>query len=190
MHLIFGLGNIGKEYKNTRHNAGFMVIDYLSKKWNITIKKVKHLALFGKGEISFEGIKEDIILAKPLTYMNLSGRAVKPFSEYFMIPVSHIIIVHDDIDLRLGNIKIKTGGSDAGHKGIRSIINLVNPDFIRVRVGIGRPENSGQVVADYVLSTFDEDEKALITESIKRASEAIETTIFKGLDEAQRQFNR
>jgi len=189
MHLIFGLGNIGEEYKNTRHNVGFMVIDYLSKKWNITLKKVKYFALFGKGEISFEKIKEGVILTKPLTYMNLSGRAVKPFSEYFMIPASHIIIVHDDIDLRLGNIRIKTGGSDAGHKGIRSIINLINPDFVRVRIGIGRPEDRKQVT-DYVLSTFYEDEKTLITDSIERASEAIETIIFKGLNEAQRQFNK
>jgi len=189
MYVIFGLGNIGEEYKNTRHNVGFMVIDYLSKKWGIALKKAKYSTFFGKGEVSFEEKTEEVVLAKPLTFMNLSGRAVKPLSKYFMVPPSNIIILHDDIDLHLGNIRVKMGGSDAGHKGIHSISSLMGPGFIRVRIGIGRPENKEQVV-DYVLSTFDNDEKSLIADSIKRATKAVETIVFKGLNEAQRQLNR
>jgi PTH1 family peptidyl-tRNA hydrolase len=189
MNIIFGLGNIGEEYKNTRHNVGFMVIDSLAKKWGIPMKKVKYSALFGKGEVSVEDKNESIVLAKPLTYMNLSGKAVKPLSEFFMIPTSHIIVVHDDIDLMLGNIRIKQGGGDAGHKGIRSISNLIGPGYIRVRVGIGKPEEKNEVI-DYVTSIFKKEEKSFINEAIKRASEAIEIIIFQGLRKAQGQFNQ
>jgi PTH1 family peptidyl-tRNA hydrolase len=186
--MIIGLGNIGEEYKNTRHNVGFMVIDCLIMKWNISLKKAKYSALLGKGKISSERKEEEVVIAKPLTFMNLSGRAVKPLSDYFMVPASNIIVVHDDIDLKLGKIKIKIGGSDAGHKGISSIAGLIGPDFIRIRIGIGRP-NSKREVPDYVLATFDNDEKPLIADSIKRVADAIETIIFNGLSEAQRKFN-
>lgn len=189
MFLIVGLGNIGEEYEKTRHNVGFMTIDALSKAWKIKLKTVKFSSVFGKGEVSFENKKEIVIIAKPLTFMNLSGRAVKPMSESFSIPVSNIIVVHDDLDLPIGSIRIRKDGGDAGHKGIKSIYELMDKNIIRIRLGIGRPEDKNQVV-DFVLSKFTKDEEAVIKETIKDTIVAIETIINKGLEEAQRNFNK
>lgn len=189
MYLIVGLGNIGEEYEKTRHNVGFMTIDALSKAWKIRLKAVKFSAVFGKGEISFENKKENVIIAKPLTFMNLSGRAVKPLSEYFSIPAGHIIVVHDDLDLPIGSIRIRKDGGDAGHKGIKSIYELMDKNIIRLRLGIGRPEDKNQVV-DFVLSKFTKEEEPIINEIIKNTVMAIETIINKGLEEAQRIFNK
>ncbi len=189
MHLIVGLGNIGEEYKYTRHNVGFMVVDAFAKEWRIPLRTVKFSALFGIGELSKGEKTEKVIIAKPLTFMNLSGRAVKPLKDAFVIPSENIIVIHDDIDLPIGSIRIKTDGNDAGHKGIRSIYSLVEKNIIRVRMGIGRPYEKSQVV-NYVLSTFGKDEVSLLKETIKNAVKSIETIIFSGLEEAQRNFNR
>lgn len=189
MYLIVGLGNIGLNYKDTRHNIGFMVIDALAKKWRIPLKKVKYFTLFGQGVVEGKDMREDIVLAKPLTYMNLSGRAVKPLMEHFMLPPSHLIVVHDDLDLPTGSIRIKFAGGDAGHKGIRSILSMLDEDFIKVRIGIGKPDTKGKTI-DHVLSRFDREEEQFIKEAINKATNAIETIIFKGLSEAQNSFNR
>lgn len=189
MYLIIGLGNIGKEFENTRHNVGFMVIDELSKMWKIKVSFAKYNALYGKGSVNIDGVEHNVILAKPLTYMNLSGRAVKQLMDGFLVPPSHVVVIHDDLDLPLGTIRIKVGGSDAGHKGVRSIKALVEDPFIRVRIGIGRPLNKEDVV-DYVLQEFSKDEKFAITDAIKRASKAIEIIISKGVEVAQREFNQ
>ncbi|BAL81445.1 aminoacyl-tRNA hydrolase [Caldisericum exile] len=189
MHLIIGLGNIGKEYENTRHNVGFMVIDELSKAWKIKVNFAKFNALYGKGTVNISGNEYNIILAKPLTYMNLSGRAVKQLMDGFLVPSTHIIVIHDDLDLPLGTLRIKVGGSDAGHKGVRSIKELVEDPIIRVRIGIGRPINKEEVV-NYVLEEFGKDEKFAILDVIKRSVKAIETIISKGVEVAQREFNQ
>jgi len=189
MYLIVGLGNIGEEYKETRHNVGFMVIDALSKEWGIKINFAKYNAFFGKGNITLDGKSFEVILAKPLTYMNLSGRAVKQLLDGFLVLPSHTIIIHDDLDLPLGSIRIKLGGSDAGHKGVKSIKELVSEPTIRVRIGIGRPQNKSEVV-DFVLSPFTREEKEVLKETIKTSIKAIETIIAKGLEAAQREFNK
>lgn len=189
MYLIAGLGNIGPEFDETRHNAGFMAIDAIAKSWRIKLKTVKHSAVFGTGEISFEDKKEKVILAKPLTFMNISGRAIKPLCDSFSIPVDRLIVVHDDIDLPVGSLRIRRNGNHAGHKGIRSIYELVDKNFIRIRIGIGRPLEKSEVV-DFVLARFSKEEEKIIKEILNDTIHAIETIIFKGLEEAQRKFNR
>jgi PTH1 family peptidyl-tRNA hydrolase len=188
MFLIVGLGNVGNESEGTRHNAGFVVVDELSRRWRIPLRTIKFQSYFGKGAIKRFGKEEHIVLAKPLTYMNLSGRAVKPLKEAFELPGDNIIIIHDDLDLPLGKIRIKRNGGDGGHKGLYSIISMTGPSFIRVRVGIGRPENKDNVV-DYVLSKFRKNELPLFEESVIDASDAVEQIIFFGLEKAQNIFN-
>jgi len=189
MNLIVGLGNIGKEYEGTRHNVGFMVIDELAKVWGLKVNIAKFNALIGRGIAKIDGREFNVILAKPLTYMNLSGRAVKQLMDGFLVLPSNTIVIHDDLDLPLGTIRIKIGGSDAGHKGVRSIKEVVEDPVIRVRIGIGRPERKEDVVS-FVLEEFTFDEKPVIKEAIKNAVKAIETIIKDGVPEAQRQFNR
>jgi PTH1 family peptidyl-tRNA hydrolase len=188
MYLIVGLGNIGKEYANTRHNVGFMVIDELSKLWKLKVNFAKNNALIGRGSITIDAETYNVILAKPLTYMNLSGRAVKQLMSDFLVPPSHIIVVHDDLDLPLGKIRIRVGGNDAGHKGVRSIKELIEEPIIRVRIGIGRPDDKSDVI-DFVLSPFSEEEKPAINQAIKDAAKAVETIVSKGVEIAQREFN-
>lgn len=190
MYLIVGLGNIGEEFEGTRHNVGFMAIDVLSKIYKIKLKQVKHSSIFGKGEVTFsDKKKENIILAKPLTFMNLSGRAVKPLCEYFSIPQDHLIVIQDDIDLPIGSIRIRKDGNHAGHKGIRSIYEIMDSNFIRIRIGIGRPEDKSKVV-DFVLSRFNKTEDEVIREVLKDTAKAIDVIIESSLEEAQRRFNR
>jgi len=189
MYAIVGLGNVGEEYKDTRHNAGFMVIDELSRRWNITLKRVKFLSFFGKGEIKRNSNKEDVVLAKPLTYMNLSGNAVKPLIDSLVIPTSHLIIIHDDLDIPVGKFRIRVGGGDGGHKGIISILSLIESDFIRIKVGIGQPVSKSGVI-DFVLSRFDKEEKLVIKHTVKGAADAIELIIFEGIEKAQTIYNR
>ena len=189
MFLIVGLGNVGDEFKGTRHNAGFVVVDELSRRWRISLKKIKFQSFFGEGIVKGYGKEQKIVLAKPLTYMNLSGRAVKPLMDALELSDENIIIIHDDLDLPLGEIKIKRGGGDGGHKGLYSIISLIGPSFIRVRVGIGRPGSKEDVV-DYVLSRFKKNETILFNESVVDAADATEQIIFSGLDLAQNMFNR
>ncbi|MGB9695004.1 MAG: aminoacyl-tRNA hydrolase [Caldisericaceae bacterium] len=189
MFLIIGLGNIGKDYELTRHNIGFMVVDLLAKKWGVRLKTMKHSAIFGKGLATYGGFEEEVVLAKPLTYMNSSGRAVKPLADAFSVMPNHIIVIHDDVDLALGRMKVKVRGSSAGHKGVSSIMELVSDDFVRIRIGIGRPQEKKDV-PDYVLSPFASQEFPIVKEMISLACDSVETIIFKGVEEASRNFNR
>lgn len=189
MHLIVGLGNIGKEYEDTRHNIGFMVVDRLSKEWKIKINFAKYNALFGRGIVNIHDVAYEVMLAKPLTYMNLSGRAVRQLQDGFMVLSDHIIVVHDDIDLPLGSMRIKVGGSSAGHKGVKSIKELIQEPIIRVRIGIGRPEHKEEVV-DFVLSPFTKDEKVVLNDVIDKSVNAISLIISQGVEVAQREYNR
>ncbi len=184
MFLIVGLGNIGDEYVNTRHNAGFMVVDILASRWKIVPKKIKYQSFYNKGVIKRDGKTGTVVLAKPLTYMNLSGRAVKPLQYAFEIPTDHIIVIHDDLDLPVGTVRIKKGGGDGGHKGLYSIISLIGSSFIRVRVGIGRPKSKEDVI-DYVLSPFKKSELDIVNEFLVSAADAVEDIIFLGVEKAQ-----
>lgn len=169
MKAIVALGNTGNKYKKTRHNAGFMVIDHLAKEQRIPLKTEKHNALFGKGIIR----DVEVIIAKPTTFMNLSGNAVKKILYKFSVDIDDLLVVHDDIDLLPGKVKKKKGGGDAGHRGIRSIIQMLGTrDFSRVRIGIGRPEDDTDI-SDWVLHSFSKEEKDSFNQSLDLAIEKI-----------------
>jgi PTH1 family peptidyl-tRNA hydrolase len=183
--LIIGLGNPGKEYRLTRHNVGFRVVDRLAREQGIQFKKRREGAQVGEGRVG----REKVILAKPLTYMNKSGIAVEKLVKASGIPLDRLVVVHDDLDLSCGRMKIKEKGGHGGHKGVQSLIEqLGSADFLRVKVGIGKPESPEQG-ADYVLSPFAGDERALVKESVGQAVEAIEAIIVSGKDQAMNMYN-
>ena len=183
--LIIGLGNPGKGYRSTRHNVGFRVVDRLAREQGIQFNKRRGGAQVGEGRVG----REKVILAKPLTYMNKSGVAVKKLVRASDIPLDHLVVVHDDLDLACGRMKIKETGGHGGHKGVQSIIEqLGSTDFLRVKVGIGKPPDPEEG-ADYVLSPFAADERALVKESVEQAVEAIEAIIVSGKDKAMNRYN-
>jgi len=185
MWLIIGLGNPGKEYRLTRHNMGFRVVDRLAREQGIQFNKRRGGARIGEGRVG----REKVILAKPLTYMNKSGAAVKKLVKVLGIPLDHLVVVHDDLDLACGRMKIKEKGGHGGHKGVQSIIEqLGNTDFLRVKVGIGKPPDPEEG-ADYVLSPFAANERALVKESVEQAVEAIEAIIVSGKDQSMNRYN-
>lgn len=186
MYTIVGLGNPKTEYKNTRHNIGFDVIDILADKYNIVTGIRKHQAFCGKGFIG----NEKAVLAMPQTYMNLSGDSVREIVNYYKIDTEkELIIVYDDVDLDVGQIRIRKKGSAGGHNGMKSIIRqLGTENFIRIRMGVGA-KPKGYDLADYVLGHFSADERELMDESIIRATEAIRVIIEDGVDMAMNQFN-
>ena len=173
MFLILGLGNPGPRYELTRHNAGFLVLDNLADKYKIKLTQHKYRSLYGKGEI--EGLP--VILAKPMTYMNESGKAVKALLSAFNLSPKQILVTHDDIDLPLGKIKTKVKGGDGGQLGIRSTIEtLQTREFYRVRIGVDRPEDREEIV-DYVLSPFTEEESGLLNNVMNKAVQTIEAAL-------------
>ena len=173
MLLILGLGNPGPRYELTRHNAGFLVLDNLADKYKIKLTQHKYRSLYGKGEI--EGLP--VILAKPMTYMNESGKAVKALLSAFNLSPEQILVTHDDIDLPLGKIKTKLKGGDGGQLGIRSTIEtLQTREFYRVRIGVDRPEDREEIV-DYVLSPFTEEESGLLNNVMNKAVQTIEAAL-------------
>jgi PTH1 family peptidyl-tRNA hydrolase len=183
--LIIGLGNPGKSYRLTKHNTGFRVVDRFAEKKGIKIKRRLGKMQVGEGRIG----TERVVIAKPLAYMNRSGSVVKKLIGELGISLDHLVVVHDDLDLAIGRVKIKKAGGHGGHKGVRSIIEQVgSPNFLRVKVGIDKPQNPEEG-ADYVLSPFDDEQLPLAEESIKQASEAIEAVIVSGKDEAMSRYN-
>ncbi len=186
VHLVAGLGNPGQTYADTRHNAGFLVIDALADRHGIGIQRQKFEVHFGRGRIG--GI--DVVLAKPQGFMNRSGLPLRRLADYFRISCRQVIIVHDDIDLAFERLKIKEKGGDGGHKGIRSVIDAFGDNqFARVRVGVGRPQFDGDVV-NHVLNQFDSDERAKLDELIQQACQAIETILCKGTKEGMNRYNQ
>jgi len=183
--LIVGLGNPGDTYVKTRHNAGFMVLDEVAESFSISIEKRKFEALFGRGLI--EGF--EVILAKPMAFMNLSGIPVQKILNYFKIPFDDMLVIHDDIDLAFGRLQIKENGGHGGHKGLKSIIKTVgSSNFVRLRIGIGRSEeNIG--VANYVLGQFSTNEKKILDRITKRARDAVVATTCKSAKKAMNIFN-
>ena len=182
--LIVGLGNIGAEYVNTRHNIGFKVVDFLAKKEGITFETVK---LGSLAEYKFKG--RTFLLLKPNTFMNLSGKAVKYWMEKENIPLENILIVTDDLNLSFGTIRIRKKGSDGGHNGLKSIHSLLNTtDYTRFRFGISDEFKKGKQV-DYVLGDWDEDEKAKLLERLELASEIIKSFGTAGLENTMTTFN-
>lgn len=187
MIVIAGLGNPGREYENTRHNAGFMTIDALAKKYGIDVSEKKHKALIGKGVIN----GKKVILAKPQTYMNSSGESLRELFDYYKPDLeTEIIVVYDDITLDIGNIRVRKKGSAGGHNGMKSIIlHLGSQDFQRVRVGIGE-KPSRMDLADWVLSHFPKEETENLENGFSEAVKAVEMLIEGDVDEAMNRFNR
>lgn len=184
MYVIVGLGNPGRKYDGTRHNVGFDVIDILAKKYGITLG-LKHKALAGTGIIN----SNKVILAKPQTYMNLSGESVRDIMNYYGVDADKLIVIYDDFDTDLGKIRIRKKGSAGSHNGMKSIIYQIQDDqFPRVRVGIGRPEK--QVLANFVLSRFTGDDKIEAQNGIEKAADAIEVLLDEGIDIAMNKFNK
>lgn len=186
MYLIVGLGNPGREYENTRHNAGYMVVDALAEKCGIDILEKKHKALIGKGMVA----GQKCILMKPLTYMNLSGESVIDACQYYKVdPALELIVISDDISLDVGKLRIRKKGSAGGHNGLKNIIaHFGNDTFMRLKVGVGnKPPRMD--LADYVLGRFTEDERKLMRETAKRGAQAIEAILTEGPDKAMNLFN-
>lgn len=185
MKLIVGLGNPGDEYIRTRHNVGFMVADLLADKGRIPLNQSKFKAIIGRGKTG----SDDVIVAKPQTYMNRSGESVSSLLFFYKLNPSDCIVICDDLELPAGKIRIREKGGHGGHNGLRSIIEQIgSQDFLRVRVGIGRPSDQSRV-SDYVLSPFLKDEITLIEDAIERASNAVEAIIVEGLVAAMNRFN-
>jgi PTH1 family peptidyl-tRNA hydrolase len=187
MWLVVGLGNPGKKYEANRHNVGFMALDEIARAESLGDFREKFSALFSRGKASFG----EVALLKPMTFMNLSGDSVQPSAAFLKIAPSEIIVIHDELDVPFGDVRIKFGGGHAGHNGLRSLIDrLGTPDFIRVRVGISRPppEFRGDV-ADYVLANFDSSEKAELPKVIDRAVAAATAIPVHGLDVAMNRLN-
>lgn len=183
--LIIGLGNYGREYRLNRHNVGFMVIDKLCQISTINLSRIQLKALVGSGD--FAGNK--IILAKPQTYMNLSGLAVASLVRFYKVPLENLLIIHDDLDLSLGTIRLRPTGGSAGQKGMVSIIEkLGTQDFPRLRIGIGRPPGRMEA-ADYVLQNFPASDQELLSLTINRATEMVKSFICDGLQQAMNQYN-
>ncbi|WP_042147502.1 aminoacyl-tRNA hydrolase [Paucisalibacillus sp. EB02] len=185
MKCIVGLGNPGKKYQSTRHNIGFMVIDELLSRHNLSLNKDKFKGKYAQAIIN----GEKVLLLEPQTYMNLSGESLRPLMEYYDIDVEDVIVIYDDLDLPTGKVRLRQKGGHGGHNGIRSIIDhLGTKDFKRIRLGVGRPTSPIPVV-DYVLGPFPKEEHPLVRESIQKAADACERWMEKQYEEVMNEFN-
>jgi PTH1 family peptidyl-tRNA hydrolase len=192
MKLIVGLGNPGRGYAHNRHNIGFMCLSHFARKQGIRFDSKRGKARTGIGEVAGEWV----ILARPQTFMNLSGQSVNRLVTRFNIALSDLIVIHDDLDLPLGKIRLRCGGGSGGHKGVSSIISsLGDQNFPRLRVGIGRPAlaeshaETGEGIISYVLSDFTPEEKQTVAQVIPRVSEAIRYLLTEGLSAAMNKYN-
>lgn len=185
--MIAGLGNPGAKYRKTRHNLGFMVLDGLAEQAGIKIAKERAKALIGRGRIG----SRETILAKPQTFMNLSGISVAGLMRHWRLKPDKLIVVYDELDLPFGRIRLAWGGGPGGHKGVASVIeHLGSRNFTRLRLGIDRPEEEGLRAKEYVLKTFKPREKERLPAIISRGAEAVEKVLSSGLAAAQTEFNR
>ena len=187
MYIIVGLGNPTRKYEGTKHNVGFDAIDYLVDEYNIPSSGLGHKAMYGKGMIA--GHK--VTLAKPMTYMNLSGESARELVNYYKIdPEQELIVVYDDISLEPGQIRIRKKGSAGGHNGIKNIIaNLGTDRFQRIKIGVGEKPKEWDL-ADYVLSPFSREERAKVDEAISHAAKALELMLSDETDAAMNEYNR
>jgi len=181
--LIVGLGNPGREYRGTRHNVGFEVIDALAKRYRIPVRSKRNKALVGEGLIA----GEPVVLAKPRTFMNLSGTSVAGLARRYRLTPEEVLVIVDDVNLPLGRLRIRPRGSAGGHKGLKSIIrHLGSEEFARLRMGIGSPNRAA---VDYVLSKFKRAERSSVRAMVRQAADAVTTFLAEGIESAMNEFN-
>lgn len=185
MFVIAGLGNPGKQYENTRHNIGFIAVNYLAAKHNIDISKIKFKGILGEGKIA----GERVIILKPQTFMNLSGESIAEVLNFYKLKNENLIVIHDDISLSIGRIRIRKKGSDGGHNGLKSIIYQTKSDsFTRIKIGVGDKPNEWDL-ADWVLGKFSDDDIKVLSKSVEIAADAVEEIIKNGAESAMNKFN-
>ena len=184
--LLVCLGNPGDQYENTRHNVGFMVADEIADRANVPIQKLKYKAL--TNTVTLGGQK--VLVMKPITYMNLSGEAVRQAVDFYKVPADHVLVVSDDTALAVGRLRIRKGGSAGGHNGLKNIIQHLGTDqFPRVRLGVGEKPHPDYDLADWVLGRFQGEDKKAIDAAVKKAADAIECILSQGLDKGMNRFN-
>ena len=184
--LVVGLGNVGDKYENTRHNVGFEVADELAGRARVPLQKLKYRALTNTVEIG----GEKVLLMKPVTYMNLSGEAVRQAADFYKVAPDHVLVVSDDVSLPVGRLRIRKSGSAGGHNGLKNIIQQLGTDqFPRLKVGVGEKPHPDYDLADWVLGKFVGEDKKTIDAAIKRAADAVECYIQDGPDKAMSRFN-
>ena len=183
MKAIVGLGNPGAEYKGTRHNIGFEVVDELARRWHVDVEVL---------EVGWRAVavakEHESLLAKPTTFMNLSGEAVLSVGSFYKINLSDWLVVVDDVNLPLGRLRMRTMGSAGGHNGLKSVIQHIGPDFARLRIGVGRGDPKWDL-ADHVLARFEQEERRPVEEAIGRAADAVEMFVAEGIEPAMNRFN-
>lgn len=185
MYLIIGLGNPEADYANTRHNMGFNVINKLSEKYDIEVKKDKFKALFGTGVI--EG--EKVILIKPQTFMNLSGEAVQEFVNFYTVPLENMLVIYDDVDVEPGKIRIRKSGSSGSHNGMKSVVSSLSSEkFPRIRVGIGKPHEHFDMIA-HVIGGINEEDKQCLDKGVELATDAVVEILKNSIDIAMNKYN-
>ncbi|MEM1024424.1 MAG: aminoacyl-tRNA hydrolase [Myxococcota bacterium] len=186
MHFVVGLGNPGAKYADTRHNVGFWVIDRLADEAGVTVFEKKFKARLARARVG----GEDCILMKPETFMNLSGESVGPALGFHKTSVDHLIVIHDDLDLDVGRLKLKKGGGHGGHNGLRSLAqHLPSSGYARVRIGIGRPPPRWDT-SSYVLGRFGSEEASSVDGAVDEAADAVKTILAEGIGRAMNRFNR
>ena len=185
MHLVVGLGNPGSRYQRTRHNVGFDVVDRLAERHDISLKEKRFKSVLGAGRMAAEAV----VLAEPQTFMNLSGDAVGPMAGWYKLGLDEVIVVHDDLDLPFGDVRVKVGGGHGGHNGLRSLVQrLPGPGFVRVRVGIGRPQGPMDVSA-WVLARWTSEEATSVDGIVDKAADAVESVLKHGTTDAMNRIN-
>jgi len=189
LKMVVGLGNPGPRYASTRHNIGFQCVELLGKRHAIALDRMQMKAMVGQGWITQGSQRVKVLLVKPLTYMNLSGESVAPLARFFQVSPANLLVIHDDLDLESGKLRMRPGGSSGGQNGIKSIIEkLGTQDFGRARVGIGRPPGRMDP-ADWVLQDFSSQEQEVFGPLRKRVADAVECWLFEGMATAMNRFN-
>lgn len=184
MHLVVGLGNPGAKYAKTRHNVGFRVVERLAERSGTTVEKKLFGALVGDATLG----GKRALLAMPQQYMNLSGQPVVSLQGYYKVPLANVVVIHDDMDLPVGRLRVRVGGGAAGHNGVKDITRACGPDTVRVRLGVGRPPPEWDV-ADYVLSPFTPAEEAEVLSLLETAADAVESVVKDGVEATMNRFN-
>jgi PTH1 family peptidyl-tRNA hydrolase len=184
--IIVGLGNPGTQYRMSRHNIGFQVVERVAQINHISIRTKRFSSLYGTGWIN----SQQVVLSKPMTFMNRSGEAVKKATDFFHLRVEDVVVIHDDLDLPFGRLRFKRRGGDGGHQGVRSIIERMGENnFLRLKVGIGRPPQDMDA-ADYVLDVFDRIEQSLLDQILSQAAESLKDMLLEGVEKAMNQYRK